>query len=57
MSSLDDETTGEVSDRCQECGAKLTSPEIRAVFESGGPPLCSVHADEVVALGEDDGFE
>lgn len=57
MASLDDETTEAVGDRCQECGAKLTPAEIRAAFESGGPQLCSMHADEVVALGEDDGFE
>ncbi|MBX5443168.1 MAG: hypothetical protein IRZ32_16770 [Solirubrobacteraceae bacterium] len=39
-----------VGDRCEECGAKLTAAELRAVLESGGPALCTVHASEVVPL-------
>lgn len=37
------ETAGE---RCEECGAKLTAAEIKAVLESGGPTLCAIHAAE-----------
>lgn len=33
-------------ERCEECGARLTPAEIEAVMETGGPPLCSVHAAE-----------
>jgi hypothetical protein len=42
---LDDETI-ERDDRCIECGAKLTADELQAVMESGGPPLCAIHAAE-----------
>ena len=38
---------------CAECGAKLTDAEIRASLDSGGPFLCTVHAREEVALGDD----
>ena len=37
------ETAGE---RCEECGASLTPAELKAVLESGGPTLCSIHAAE-----------
>jgi hypothetical protein len=54
---LEEKSLDQVGDRCEECGAKLTSAEIQAAMESGGPALCTVHADEVVAIGdEDDGF-
>ena len=39
--------------RCAECGARLTDEEIRAALETGGPFLCTVHANEEVALEED----
>jgi hypothetical protein len=39
--------------RCAECGATLTQQEIRAALDSGGPYLCTVHANEEVALDED----
>jgi hypothetical protein len=39
---------------CAECGAPLTSEEITASREAGGPFLCSVHAAEEVPL-EDEG--
>ncbi len=39
--------------RCAECGATLTEQEIKAALDSGGPYLCTVHANEEVALGED----
>jgi hypothetical protein len=55
---LEEQTLDRLSDRCEECGAKLTPAEMQAVMESGGPALCSVHADEVVPLGEDEsGFD
>jgi hypothetical protein len=43
--SLDDQTLAR-DDRCEECGAKLTAAELQAVMESGGPPLCAIHAAE-----------
>ncbi len=39
--------------RCAECGATLTQQEIQAALDSGGPYLCTVHANEEVALDED----
>jgi hypothetical protein len=39
---------------CAECGAKLTSEEIQASLDAGGPYLCSVHAAEQVPI-EDEG--
>jgi hypothetical protein len=51
---LEEKSLDEIGDRCEECGAKLTRPEIQAALESGGPALCTVHADEFVAVGEDD---
>ncbi|MEA2406860.1 MAG: hypothetical protein QOE69_979 [Thermoleophilaceae bacterium] len=38
---------------CAECGTKLTDDEIKASLETGGPFMCTVHANEEVALGED----
>jgi len=38
---------------CAECGATLTEQEIKAALDSGGPYLCTIHANEEVALGED----
>jgi hypothetical protein len=40
--------------RCEECGAQLTKREIEATLESGGRPLCSVHAAEEVPVAEED---
>ncbi|HWF50552.1 MAG TPA: hypothetical protein VG294_07930 [Solirubrobacteraceae bacterium] len=51
--SLEEDST-DLSGRCQECGAKLTSAEMQAALESGGPALCSVHAGEVVPLAEEE---
>ena len=54
---LEEKSLEQIGDRCEECGAKLTPAEIEAAMESGGPALCTVHADEVVPVGdEDDGF-
>jgi hypothetical protein len=39
--------------RCAECGATLTEQEIKAALDSDGPYLCTVHANEEVALDED----
>ncbi|HWF24336.1 MAG TPA: hypothetical protein VG275_02745 [Solirubrobacteraceae bacterium] len=52
--SLEEHTNEEAGDRCEECGAKLTSAELQAALESGGPALCGVHADDVVPLGEEE---
>ncbi len=43
---LEEKTIEKPSDRCEECGAKLTPAEMQAVMESGGPVLCSIHAAE-----------
>jgi hypothetical protein len=51
---LEEHSVEDVGDRCEECGVKLTSAEMQAALESGGPSLCSIHADEVVPLGEDE---
>ena len=51
---LEEKTLDQIGDRCEECGAKLTKAEIEAAFESGGPALCTVHAEEVVPVGEED---
>ena len=54
---LEEKSLDHISDRCEECGAKLTPQEIQAAMESGGPALCTVHAEEFVPVGEeDDGF-
>ena len=42
---------------CAECGAKLTSSEIQASLDSGGPFLCTVHAAEEVPLEDEDALE
>jgi hypothetical protein len=51
---LEEQSIERAGDRCEECGAKLTPRELEAVLESGGPALCSIHADEVVPVSEDD---
>ena len=51
---LEEKTLDQIPDRCEECGAKLTRAEMEAALESGGPALCTVHADEVVPVGEED---
>jgi hypothetical protein len=42
-----------VNRTCAECGTTLTKREIEASIETGGPFLCTVHANEEVALDED----
>jgi hypothetical protein len=39
--------------KCAECGATLTEQEIKAALDGAGPYLCTVHANEEVALDED----
>jgi hypothetical protein len=51
---LEEHTLETAGERCEECGAKLTQDELRTVLESGGPTLCAIHADDVVAVSEDD---
>jgi uncharacterized protein with PIN domain len=51
---LEERTIEELGDRCEECGAPLTDAEKEAALESGGPALCSVHAAEATALGDED---
>ena len=38
---------------CAECGAKLTQREIEDSLESGGPYLCTMHAQEQVPLDDE----
>lgn len=58
MSLDDDEPETGAADRCAECGARLTTAEMQAVRESGGPALCSVHAaeDEPGLAADEAGF-
>ena len=51
---LEEKSLDHIGDRCEECGAKLTAAEIEAALESGGPALCTVHAEEVVPVAEED---
>ena len=51
---LEEKSLDEIGDRCEECGAKLTQAEIQAALESGGPALCTVHAEEFVPVGEEE---
>jgi len=51
---LEEKSIEQICDRCEECGAKLTPAELQAAMESGGPALCTVHADEVVPVSEED---
>ena len=51
---LEEKTIEKPGDRCEVCGTKLTAAEIQAALESGGPALCSIHADEVVPVADDE---
>jgi hypothetical protein len=44
---LEERTLEKPGERCEVCGAKLTSDELQAVLESGGPALCKIHVAEV----------
>jgi hypothetical protein len=49
---LEEHTVEHAAEYCQECGVRLTDREMQTVLEAGGPPLCTVHAAEVVPLAE-----
>jgi uncharacterized protein with PIN domain len=51
---LEEKSLEPVGDRCEECGAELTQRELEQVIESGGPALCTVHAQEVVSVADED---
>jgi hypothetical protein len=51
---LEERSLEHAGDRCEECGVKLTAAEQQTVLESGGPALCSIHADEIVPVAEED---
>lgn len=53
--SLDDRSAVDpvVPDRCSVCGAQLIPSEQQAVLESGSPPLCSIHALDVISLDDE----
>jgi hypothetical protein len=50
---LEEHSLESVSERCEECGAKLTEREIELALEAGGPNLCAVHRAEAVELDEE----
>ena len=50
---LEEHTLETAGERCEECGAKLTPQELRLVLESGGPNLCTIHANDVVPVAEE----
>ena len=54
---LEEKTLEQVGDRCEECGAKLTEQELEQVLESGGPALCTMHAQEDVAVSDEDALD
>jgi len=39
-----------VPERCQVCGAPLIPSEQRAVLDSESPPLCSIHAADLLPV-------
>jgi hypothetical protein len=49
---LEERSIESLKDRCEECGAKLTSQEMAEALERGGPVLCSVHAAEQAPADE-----
>jgi hypothetical protein len=54
---LEEHTLEPVGERCEECGAKLTPPELQQVLEAGGPALCAVHMNEVATPDDEEGSE
>jgi hypothetical protein len=54
---LEEKTLETVGDRCEECGTKLTERELQQVLESGGPALCTIHAQEEVPISDEDALE
>ena len=51
--SLEERTLESIGDRCEVCGARLTQDELVVILEAGGPVLCQVHADELVAVDDE----
>ena len=52
---LEERTLEKTGDRCEECGAKLTSRELQIALEMGGPALCAIHAaEDEPGLGDDE---
>ncbi len=51
---LEEKSLDHMPERCEECGAKLTKAEIEAALDSGGAALCTIHAEEVVPVAEED---
>ena len=43
---LEEHTLEKAGERCEVCGVKLTTQEMQAALESGGPALCTTHATE-----------
>jgi hypothetical protein len=54
---LEEHTLETVGERCEECGAKLTPPELQQVLEGGGPVLCAFHMAEVATPDDEDASE
>jgi hypothetical protein len=52
---LEEKTIEQIGDRCEVCGAKLTPRELESTMESGGPALCTTHADELIPVDEEEG--
>ena len=50
---LEEHSLESAADRCEECGAKLTERELQQVLESGGPALCTIHAQEQVPVSDE----
>ena len=50
---LEERSLESASDRCEECGAKLTEREIELALETGGPNVCAVHRADAVDLDEE----
>ena len=53
---LEERTIEQLPERCENCGAKLTDAEKQTYLTEGssGPVLCTVCAEEVVPLAEED---
>ena len=51
---LEERSIEQIGDRCEVCGTRLTTQELEAILESGGPVLCQVHLDELVPVAEED---
>jgi hypothetical protein len=56
---LEERSIEQLPERCQNCGARLTSAEkARALEEaSGGPVLCTICASDQVPLGDEEAEE